>query len=199
VTVVAPYEPCGAIGSGPIASPPVRGGPVPFVPLLFEANRERIGRDGTRYPALIVNRGTLRYGSLDPQSVEFDTRTDVAIGAKSGTIELRLPWGLLNVTDPSSRRVLHQESVHEQPLDTVVTEGFRIYAFATDPSRPSRAPSSRIPSTGVTPPNYAWAPWERPSYRMEPKAGIATVQSAFRTFPDRIDPAGATAGDGHAP
>jgi hypothetical protein len=198
VTVAAPYEPYGAIDGGPIASPPVGTGPVAFVPLTFESNRERIGRDGTRYPAVIVNRGTLRYGSLDPQSPDFDTRTDVAIGAASGTIELRLPWALLNVTDPSGRRVLHQETVHEQPLDTVATEGFRIYAFAIDPSRPSRAPSSRIPSAGVTPPIYAWAPWETPTYRMEPKAGTAAIQSALRALPDRIESTDVTAGDGHA-
>jgi hypothetical protein len=190
VTVVAPYEPYAAIDGGPVASPPSdRGGRADFVPLMFEANRERIGRDGTRYAAVTVDRGILRYGSLDPRAREFDTRTDVAVGAAHGTIELRLPWGLLNVTDPSSRRVLHQETEHEPPLDSVVTEGFRIYAFAADPSRPKRAPVSRLPAAGATAPLYSWAPWDVPKSHMEPKAGVAQISAALRALPDRVVPA----------
>jgi tetratricopeptide (TPR) repeat protein len=189
VTVAAPYEPYAAIDGGPVASPPSdRGGRADFVPLMFEANRERIGRDGTRYAAVTVDRGVLRYGSLDPGARDFDTRTDVAVGAAHGTIELRLPWGLLNVTDPSSRRVLHQETAHEPPLDSVVTEGFRIYAFAADPSRPKRAPVSRLPAAGATAPFYSWAPWDVPKSHMEPKAGVAQIRAALRALPDRVAP-----------
>jgi hypothetical protein len=193
VTVAEPYEPYAAIDGGPIASPPV-GGDVRtgFVPLMFETNRERIGRDGTRYPAITVNRGALRYGSLAPSARDFDTRTDVAVGAAQGTIELRLPWGLLNVTDPSSRRVLHQESEHGPPLDTVATEGFRVYAFTADPSHPKRAPLSRLPAAGATAPLYAWAPWEVPQSHMEPKAGVGQIRATLRALPDRVvPPAGA--------
>ena len=160
VTVVAPYEPYGVIDSGPVASPPAARGAAPFVPLSFESNRERIGRDGTRYPAITIDRGSLRYGSLDPQAPAFDTRSDVAVGLASGTIELRLPWTLLNVTDPSSRRVLHQVMAHEPPLDTVATDGFRIYAFAVDPSRPKRAPLSRLPAAGSPSPLFTWTAWD---------------------------------------
>ena len=189
VTVAEPYEPYAAIDGGPIVSPPAdHDGGTGFVPLTFEANRERIGRDGTRSPAIKVNRGVLRYGSLDPAAPEFDTRTDVAVGAAHGTIELRLPWGLLNVSDPSSRRVLHQDSEHEPPLDTVATEGFRIYAFAADPSHPKRAPLSRLPAAGAMAPLYAWAPWDAPKSHMEPKAGVAQIRAALRALPDRVAP-----------
>jgi hypothetical protein len=200
VTVAAPYEPYAAIESGPIASPPnARDGTVPFVHLTFETNRERIGRDGTRYPAIVVDRGVLRYGSLDPNASDFDTRTDLAVGAAHGTIELRLPWALLNVTDPSSRRVVHQETMHEPPLDTVKTEGFRIYAFAADPKHPRRSPLSRTPAAGVAAPLFAWATWEVPRFRTEPKAGVETIRAALQSLPDRALPPAEASGDGHAP
>jgi hypothetical protein len=189
VTVAAPYEPYAVIDGGPVASPPSNlGGQAEFVPLMFESNRERIGRDGTRYPAVSVNRGILRYGSLDPKARDFDTRTDVAVGTTQGTIELRLPWGLLNVTDPSSRRVLHQETEHEPPLDSIATEGFRIYVFTADPSHPKRAPLSRLPAAGVKAPLYAWAPWDMPKSRTEPKAGVDRIRTALRALPDRVAP-----------
>jgi len=200
VTVAAPYEPYAAIERGPIASPPsVRDGTVPFVHLTFETNRERIGRDGTRYPPIAVDRGALRYGSLDPDARDFDTRTDVAVGAEQGTIELRLPWALLNVTDPSSLRVVHQETAHEPPLDTVATEGFRIYAFAVDAKHPRLRPRSRLPAAGVAAPLYAWAPWEAPKFRTEPKAGIDAIRAAVRALPDRAVPPAGASGDDHAP
>ena len=189
VKVVAPYEPYGSIDRGPIASPRVPAGEtVAFVPLMFETNRERFGRDGTRYPAIAVDRGKLRYGSLDPNAADFDTRADVAVGAATGTIELRLPWALLNVTDPSSRRVVHQEGPHDPPLDTLVTDGFRVYAFGIDRKRPERRPVSRIPAEGVTARLYAWDSWETPRYHMEPKAGAAKIREAFTALPDRIAP-----------
>jgi hypothetical protein len=187
VTVVEPYEPYAVIDSGPVASPRVSAGGDPrFVPLTQETNRERIGRDGRRYPAIRVERGALRYGSLDPSSATFDTRTDVSIGAAQGTIELRLPWALLNVSDPSSLRVLHQETAHEPPFDTVTTDGFRIYAFAIDPTHPKRGPLSRLPGAGAAAPPFAWRPWEAPRYRTEPKAGLARVRAAFGALPDRL-------------
>ena len=187
VTVVAPYEPYAVIDSGPLASPGEGNGKAKFVPLTFESNRERIGRDGTRYPAIRIDRGSLRYGSLDPEAGAFDTRTDVAVGPADGTLELRIPWTLLNVTDPSSLRVVHQETAHDPPLDTVATEGFRIYAFAVDPSRPKRAPLSRLPAAGSQASLFTWSPWDQPRSRMEPKAGIDTIRAAFRALPDRMD------------
>ena len=165
VKATAPYDPYASIEYGPVASP--RKGAGAFVPLTFETNRERFGRAGRRYPAVRVDRGALRTGS------------DVAIEASGGTIRIRIPWGLLNVTDPSSRRVLHQETAHPPPLDTTITDGFRIYAFAFDPGRPSAPPASRLPERGEAT-LYAWPTWEVPSYRTEPKRGIDAVRRAFR-------------------
>ena len=184
VTVVAPYEPYAVIDFGPVFSPNVQDGPPPeFVHLTFESNRERIGRDGTRYPGIRVDRGALRFGSLDPASPGFDTRADVAVGRAAGTIELRLPWALLNVTDPSSRRVLHQTAGHTPPLDTTKTDGFRIYAFALDAARPERKPLSRLPVSG-RPPLFIWEPWEQPRYRTEAKQGVPAIRKAWNAIPD---------------
>jgi hypothetical protein len=199
ITVAGPYEPYAAIDRGPVASPPSSRGAAPkFVHLVFEANRERIGRDGSRYPAISIDRGALRYGSLDPNAANFDTRTDVSVGASTGTIELRVPWPLLNVTDPSSRRVVHQEAEHEPPLDTVVTDGFRIYAFALDPSNPTRRPLSRLPGAGVTAPLYVWATWDQPKYHTEPKAGADRIRATLESLPDRAGPPLGVSGDKHA-
>ncbi len=187
IHVAAPYEPYAAADRGPVASP-AKGDAAraSFVPLMFESNRERFGRDGKRYPAIRVDRGKLRLGTCDPASPDFDTRTDVSIGAATGTVEMRIPWGLLNVTDPSSHRVLHQLTAHEPPYDTIETPGFRIYAMTVDPGHPERPPQSRIPAKGVRAPLYSWPGWEVPRYRTEAKAGVPKVRAAFDAISDRV-------------
>jgi hypothetical protein len=181
VKVVASYEPYAVVAGLPASSPVASSSPdSAFVPLTMETNRERFGRDGTRYPAIRVDRGALRFGSID-----FDTRTDVALGESTGTIELRIPWALLNVTDPSSRRVLHQETPQDPPAGTVITPGFRVYVLAVDPSRADRKPLSRLPAAGETAPLFTWPAWEAPRYRTEPKAGVDRLRAAFGAIPDR--------------
>ncbi len=176
VAVSGPYEPFARRDTGPVASPLEPTGA--FAPLLLETNRERFGRDGTRFPRVLVNRGDLRFGSLDPAAREFDTRADVAIGAAKGAIEIRVPWGLLSVSDPSSRRVVHQEEKREPPFETVETEGFRMYAFVLDPSR-AAAPARGLLPEGLAPRSWAWSTWEEPEWTHEIKLGAEAVRKAM--------------------
>lgn len=187
ITVSEPYDPFGHGAGGPFASPVSPSGR--FAHLMFETNRERFARDGTRYPAQRINRGALRFGSLDPATPDFDTRTDVAVGAPAGAIELRIPWTLLNVTDPSSGRVLHQEREHEPPFDTVATDGFRIYAFAALRDRPGQGSESLLPAPGTASPVFAWPHWNEPKFRIDWKLGVDRVREAERAIPTWVAPA----------
>lgn len=152
ITVTEPYEPYAHLDGGDLASPVEPGGT--FVPLLFEANRARIGRDGRRFPAEVVERGALKEG------------VDYAIG--EGVIELRIPWGLLNVSDPSSRRVLHQVGSRGDELGSVVTDGFRLYGFTPE------GPLGSI--------SFTWPGWEEPRYTLEPKVGLPALRTAMRSL-----------------
>jgi tetratricopeptide (TPR) repeat protein len=64
--------------------------------LRVVSNRRRVGRDSTEYLAAGYDRGLLRGGSAPDGFWERD----------GGTLEVRVPWLLINVTDPSSRSVL---------------------------------------------------------------------------------------------
>ena len=176
VTVSEPYEPFRRRDAGPVASPLEPSGR--FAPLLLETNRERFGRDGTRFPPVRANPGELRFGSLDPGARDFDTRADVAVGVEAGAIEIRIPWGLLSVGDPSSRRVVHQEEKREPPFGTVETEGFRMYAFVLDPSR-AAAPARGLLPVGRAARPWVWEAWERPEWTREIKLGAGAVRKAM--------------------
>jgi hypothetical protein len=68
-----------------------------FDPLRVVVNRARVGADSTNYLGMGYDRGVLRPGPLPDGAWE---RTPAG-----GDIEVRLPWSLIGVTDPSSRHV----------------------------------------------------------------------------------------------
>lgn len=171
-----PY-PGGVMVEGrPVVSPQKPAGS--FVPLLFESNRERFARDGRRFAALRLQRGELRF--LGPGETALSTqRADIAVG--TGTIEMRIPWSLLNVADPSTRRVLHgRASAENSP--TAETEGFRFYVFSFDRGKRGAGPVDRLHDRWGDAPLYQWAVWNEPRRRLEPKAGTAHLAETMRTL-----------------
>jgi hypothetical protein len=156
-----------------------------------ETNRSRIGRDGTLYPALMNDLSPLRLGTTDPNALAYDDLADWDLDARSGVLEVRLPWGLLNVTDPSSRSVVADDPAHLDEVGTRVTDGFRIYAAAFDPrdgavldTLPSRGPDGKIPASSAA--LYAWKGWERPTWHTRLKRSYFIVRDLFLALPDPV-------------
>src|SRR2546425_12905407 len=108
-----------------------------FMEIKVETNRRRFGRDGTVFAPLLWNRSPLRHGSMDPRDPDHSTLADWRVGVAANAIELRIGWGLLNVTDPSSRRVLHDDPGDLKKVGSVETEGVRFYVAAGQPGRPA--------------------------------------------------------------
>ena len=97
-----------------------------FAPLFLITNRGRYGRDGRFYPAQTHERGRLLYGTERLTSLA-DWYFDVA----AGLLEVRLPWGLLNFTDPSSRSVVRGMDAGGQFL-TTKSDGLRVGVVTYD-------------------------------------------------------------------
>ena len=133
-------------------------------------NRARIGRDGRLFPAIAYDRGALRYGTHDAS-----TLSDWFYDADAGLLEVRLPWGLLNVSDPSSRTVLYERRARDG-FGTAASDGFRIGVITY---RAGRRPEL----IGALPPvdrklrwaardftTWSWPGWREPAYheRLKP-------------------------------
>jgi hypothetical protein len=133
----------------------------PFDSLFVATNRFRVGRDGRTFPARGVNRGRLRYGA------------DWYWDRTAGVVEVRLPWALLNVTDPSSRTVLARVR-DPGPFGTTVTDGFRFVVTATDPAgRATRLVPGRP---------YTWATWEAPVWHERLKPAYYAMQKLWGSW-----------------
>ena len=166
--VVPGYSPYGGISRltdagdpGGFYARPVRTGARDdgrFDSLPVITNRPRFGRDGTLFPASGYNRGRLRYGTL-----QESTLSDWYYDQTAGVVELRLPWGLLNVTDPSSATLLF-ETAAGPTFGTVSSDGFRMGAVSYRKAGPARvlaAPSL----AGARWLAQDFVSWELPTWR----------------------------------
>jgi hypothetical protein len=112
-----------------------------YVPLVIETNRERVARDGTRYPAQHLNWGRLQRGSepdVEPawtwsasdSGRAYNPHAEWEVNADAGVIEVAIPWGLLNVGDPSTHAVVDDRSGTRE-TETTRTSGIGLLAWAT--------------------------------------------------------------------
>jgi len=138
-----------------------------FDSLFVTTNRWRIGRDGRTYPARGVNRGRLRFGRA-----QETTLADWWVDRTAGLIEVRLPWALLNVTDPSSRRVMTRIR-GDGHFETAVTDGFR-FALAV-----ARRGSGEVETWLPADAPYAWPTWEVPPWHERLKPAYAAMRDVW--------------------
>jgi tetratricopeptide (TPR) repeat protein len=137
-----------------------------FDSLFITTNRWRIARDGQTYPARGVNRGRLRYGREAESSL-----ADWDLDRGAGLIEVRLPWALLNVTDPSARRVMVRYR-GGGVFETAVTDGFR---FAV--ARVGRADA--LTTWLFANQTFVWPTWEVPEWHEHLKPAYAAMREVW--------------------
>ena len=152
--------------------------------LVVTPNRRTIGRDGTVYEAQRYERNLLRH-ARQQETTLADWYADPA----TGTIEVRIPWGLLHVMDPSARTVLHGMDAARMPTG-IATAGFR-FVVQSVPIDPAASTGDRLPwaATGFAmPPVWSWPTWEAPRWYAERKPAFAAMREAFLTIPDSGPP-----------
>ncbi|MCW5834112.1 MAG: hypothetical protein KIS78_17060, partial [Labilithrix sp.] len=94
-----------------------------------------------------------------------------AVVIDGASITVRVPWTLLNVTDPSALRVLDDDPT-TRPRETTITEGFRV--------------AVSIGNDLVETERLRWAGWESaPHYEERRKLGFAIFADGLRQIPDR--------------
>jgi len=157
--------------------------------ILVATNRRRLGRDGTVYPRQAIDRSRLLFGRQSET-----TLADFYADSLTGVIEARIPWGMLNVLDPSSRLVLR--GTKEGEVAGIETDGFRFVIQSYDPSKPSgagdRLPRGSSSSVFGAVPVWSWAKWEEPRWYAELKPQFEAMRRVFGAIPNtpaRLDDA----------
>jgi len=162
-----------------------------FIEIQVYTNRDRFGRDGTYYPPQGYNRSPLRRGSMDPASPRYDTLADWTESPDGDFIEARLPWGLINVADPSSHQVIHENAPRSGLAGTRTTDGFRFHLLSLRGEGNKLTVVDRFPSSSnlslADYPVYRWAGWEEPRYHLALKDSFRILQEALKEIPEFAD------------
>ena len=156
--------------------------------LIVTPNRRTIARDGRVFEAQRYERNLLRHDRQQQSSL-----ADWYADTTTNTIEVRIPWGLLHVMDPSSRTVLHGMDSGRLPTG-ITTAGFR-FVVQSIPVGASATSSGGVgerlpfaPSGFAMPPLWSWATWESPRWHAERKPAFAALRAAFDAIPESGPP-----------
>ncbi|MFC5404787.1 hypothetical protein [Cohnella soli] len=138
--------------------------------------------------------GQLRFGNGNPDSPDFDSLTDVAYDKQSGVVEVRIPWQLLNVKDPSTREIM--SDLWKKGLEgSESTDGFKIalVTYRSDGQAGTDMPGSK--DIGYAMPGlsgntlrsedmytYRWDKWDVPTYHERLKKSYYIMQKVFGQF-----------------
>lgn len=140
-----------------------------FEEIKMLTNKERVTKSGRKIPAVYWNASLLRYG-------DFTDNTHNHWYFKGDTLHLRLPWGLINFTDPSSLKVLDDRGsftvVARDQLKTTKTDGIVCYTFLFDRD------NKRLKDSFKTAP-YVWPGWEEASYTARLKKSYYLIKEYF--------------------
>ncbi|HEX6911985.1 MAG TPA: tetratricopeptide repeat protein, partial [Longimicrobium sp.] len=138
--------------------------------LRVVTNRRRFARDGTEFAGFGYDRGILRPGGPP----------DGAWERGDGVLEVRIPWMLLNFTDPSERRVL-QDPEGQVPAEfgTTTVDAIRIVAAARTGStwRPWPASGRAADVAG-----FSWPTWEAPRWRERRRPVYDAMRETFQAL-----------------
>jgi hypothetical protein len=144
--------------------------------LLVIVNRARYGRDGRFTPARVHDRGRMRYGTEGESSLA-DWHWDRA----AGLVTVRIPWALLNVTDPSTRRVAF-EFAREGEFGAVVTEGLRAGVLLLDEGG-NRLDALPVAGGGQWRAGeftaWRWAEWTEPRFHWRLKPAFESLRQLW--------------------
>jgi hypothetical protein len=179
---------------------------------IIEPNRRRIGRNGKSFSPERYDRGILRYGTLDPASPDYDSLAEWHANPQSNTIDVRIPWALLYVTDPSRLEILAGLE-KDGTVRTARTPGFVLVAFSYRPQpalrmrpimeqgHPIADSLPAIAGALVMSPNalrkYTWASWTRTRYVLREKRSYDILQKVLLALP-KTPPQGNAHGSGRA-
>lgn len=115
--------------------------------------------------------GILVEGDGNPEHKEYNSLTDFAI--KDGNIEIAVPWQLLNVMDPSTKRVIGDLYQNSGIEPTSIED---IYLGATI------IKEGDTESKDVTLNPYTWEKWELPTYHERLKPSYYLIKEAFLKY-----------------
>jgi hypothetical protein len=154
-----------------------------FNPIRLALNKQlTIPSTNTVVPFQSYETGVLKFGNGNPVSKNYNSLTDVSISSDKKTLEVRIPWQLLNVKDPSLREVM--DDLWEKGLTgSTTTKGINLSVVTTDNGDIKqtfpRMVNGTIPEKAVY--LYEWKEWDQPRYFERLKQSYGIMKETYNT------------------
>lgn len=140
-----------------------------FKPMNLCLSREfALPEDNVVMPFSQYETGKLKYGIANPKDKNFNSLSDFY--EKDGKIEIKIPWQLLNVMDPSSKQIMG-DFYKNNDIKPQKTDGF--YFGAAIAGREIKNIDMKY---------YSWQPWEEPTFHERLKPSYYILQEAFKNY-----------------
>lgn len=124
----------------------------------------------TYIPQRSYETGVLRHGCSDPESPDFDSLADYFISQENNCIEIRIPWQILNVIDPSEKMVMG---------DLYQTEEFQLIPQKIEDFQLELHALKDGAFSSTEPASYTWEPWEEVTYHERLKKSYDILKGSF--------------------
>ena len=112
--------------------------------------------------------GKLFYGNGNPYESDFNSLTDFSF--KDGNLEIRIPWQLLNVMDPSTKKIMG-DFYKNSGIKPQKVEGFYFGAGIV---------KQGINSSSIDMNYFSWNEWDIPTYHERLKPSYYILKEAFK-------------------
>lgn len=139
-----------------------------FTSLKYALNREYwIPDQEVLVPFEDYETGRLRPGNSDRQSPDFNSLTDYHINDDEGIIEVRIPWLLINASDPSRKEFLNQFNIDgEEGERFAKVEDIKVGTLALSADNDILDSIQNIEDNEIEAlSSYTWENWEVPNSR----------------------------------
>lgn len=139
-----------------------------FNPIYLCLNKELfLPVDKTKLPLSKYETGKLLFGNANPDSKEFNSLADFNV--KGENIEIRIPWQLLNIMDPSEKAAM--EDLYKEGIKPVAIEGFYAGLILKKQDKSMEESDMKL---------YSWQKWDLPTYHERLKPSYYILKKAFK-------------------
>lgn len=139
-----------------------------FNPINLCLNRPiYLPEDKINIPLSYYETGKLAFGDANPKHDSYNSLSDFNVNGDN--IEIRIPWQLFNVMDPSSKMIM--DDLYKEGIKPVKTSGF--YAGTVLIRNDEILDNSDMKK-------YSWDGWEIPKYHERLKPSYYIMKNAFK-------------------
>jgi len=138
-----------------------------FNPIYLCLNRELyLPQDKKTLPLSKYETGKLILGDANPKHENYNSLVDYSVN--NNLIEIRIPWQLLNVMDPSTKMVM--DDFYKNEIKPKKTNGFYFRGVLIKDNETKES------ATGF----YSWKEWDIPIYHERLKPSYFILKEAFK-------------------